>query len=95
MTLIHYQGPSGGAAPAKRSDPAPGGGVAPAAPAYVFLAWKVSYAFFFVFFTGLFTLTFKGSFHFFLFHKFSSQALSRIFRRVKKTVSWLKFLEIF
>ena len=46
---------------------------------------------YFSFFTTLFTLTFKGTFHFFLGRKFSSRALSRIFRRVEKTVSWLKF----
>ena len=92
---IHYPAPGGAAAPAKRSDPAPGGGVAPAAPAYVFLGVEAFLCLFFVFFTGLFTLTFKGTFNFFLGRKFSSRALSWIFRRVKKTVSWLNFLEFF
>ena len=68
---IYYPAPGGAAAPAKRSDPAPGGGVAPAAPAYVFLGLEGFLCLFFVFFTGLFTLTFKGTFHFFLGQKFS------------------------
>ena len=46
---------------------------------------------FFVFFTGLFTLTFKGTFHFFLGRKFYSRVLSRIFQRVKIMVKIFRF----
>ena len=74
--------------PAKRSDPAPGGGVAPAAPAYLFRRGRF-FMTLFRFLTGLFELTFKGTFHFFLGRKFSLRALSRIFRRVKETVPWI------
>ena len=89
---IHYPAPGGAAAPAKRSDPAPAGDVA---PAYVFFGVEAFLCLFFVFCTGLVTLTFKVTFNFFLGRKFHSRALSWFFRRVKKTVSLFKFLEFF
>ena len=69
----------------------------PGCPGQCFLGRESFYISFFRFLftgkTGLFTPTFKGTFHFFHCRIFYSRALSRIFRLLKKTVSWLKFLE--
>ena len=83
-------GPGGAAAPANRSVPAPDGSVAPADTAYVFLCVETFLCLFLIFFTGLFTLMFKGTIHFFFAGKLSSRALSRIFPR-KENGLWLNY----
>ena len=87
--------PRRGCGPGQTFWPRPRRGRRPGRPGLCFLGVEAFLCLFFVFFTGLFTLTFKGTFNFFLGRKFSSRALSWIFRRVKKTVSWLNFLEFF